>query len=98
MEACAVAKKEEPSGNFLQGAGLPCMLVRRGFYCSYPRFLARIFGHQLSELMFDSDSRRKLELSSKMMRAHCLSCRNRIHAGNGVVSTSAFQKIVPSAP
>ena len=71
---------ENASGSLLGGANLPRM-PGCGLYCFCPRFLARIFGHQLSELMFDSGSRRKLELSSKMMSAHWLSCRNRPHAG-----------------
>jgi hypothetical protein len=63
-------RKEKASGDFLQDADRPRMLARGGFYCFCGRFLARIFGHQLPQLMFDSNSRRKLELSSKMMRAH----------------------------
>jgi hypothetical protein len=55
------------SGDLLQGANLPRMLARQGFYIS---FLARIFGHQHSDLVFDDECRRKLELSSKPMRAH----------------------------
>src|SRR5205807_3764253 len=73
-------------GDLLQDADRPRMLASRGFYCFCRCFLACIFGHQLSELMFDSDSRRKLELSSEMMRAHWLSCRNRPYAGNDVVA------------
>jgi ubiquitin C-terminal hydrolase len=72
-EARALAKIEESvSGDLLQDADRPRMLRRRGFYCFCPCFLACIFAHQLSQLMFDGDSRRKLELSSEMMRAHWL--------------------------
>jgi hypothetical protein len=92
------------SGGLLLDANLTQMLASRRFYCFCPCFLACIFDHQLSELMFDSDSRRKLDLSSEMMRAHWLSCRNRPYAGNGVVAdkylprdNSVFRRRGPSS-
>ena len=99
-DKCRVADKRKPalwdaenaSGGLLEGADLPRRLASGSFYCVCPRFVARIFGHQLSELMFDSDSRRKLELSSKMMCAHWLSCRNRPHAGSGVAADKYLSK------
>jgi hypothetical protein len=90
------AVTENVLGDLLEDADRPRILGRRGFYCSRPCFLACIFHHQLSELMFNGDSRRKLELSPEMIRAHWLSCRNRRYAGNGVVANKYLAK--PSAP
>src|SRR5271167_139914 len=76
------------SGDLLQDANLTRMLASRGFQCFCPCFLACIFGHHLSQLVFDSECRRKLELSSEMMRAH-LALLSLPHAGNGVVAVAA---------
>jgi hypothetical protein len=68
----ALCDAKNASGGLLGGANLPRMLVGRGFQCFCPFLLARLFDHQLAKLVFDSECRRQLELSPKMMRAHWL--------------------------
>jgi hypothetical protein len=66
----ALCDAKNASGGLPGGANLPRMLVGRGFQRFRPCFLARLFGHQRAKLVFDSECRRQLELSPKMMRAH----------------------------
>jgi hypothetical protein len=71
------------------------MLAGWGFYCFCPGFLARLFGHQLSELVFDSECRRQLELSPKMMRAHLtLLSLTVLTPETALARTYTFQEII----